>query len=374
MIASTCYDRSMTATPSVVVVGAGIVGASIAWHLCGLGAKVTILDAAEPGGVATANSWAWINASWGNPEPYFRFRIAAMESWRRLQLSVPGLDVTWSGSLSWELAPDRREAFIRDHRTWGYDIRRVERAEIRAREPTLAAPPSFAAYSPDEGFVEPLAATRSLLADARAGGAAIVSGAEVNAIDIRAGRAVAVGTSAGRIEADSVVLAAGAGTSALLQDVGVSLPVSAPPATLSIFAPTGRLLNGMVMTPQVQLRQGADGRLVAATATEPDDADGARLVETVRSLFQGNPSLSLQSSIAAPRPMLPDGLPAIGPAPGIDRLHVAVTHSGITLAALIGCLVAHEIVAGRRDPILSPYGPDRFVPANRDAVLRPETP
>jgi len=44
--------------PHVVIVGAGIIGASIAWHLVRAGARVTVIDAAAPGGIATRNSWA----------------------------------------------------------------------------------------------------------------------------------------------------------------------------------------------------------------------------------------------------------------------------------------------------------------------------
>ena len=59
----------------VIVIGAGIIGAAIAWHLAKAGAVVTVIDEGKPGGVATPNSWGWINASWGNPEPYFRLRM-----------------------------------------------------------------------------------------------------------------------------------------------------------------------------------------------------------------------------------------------------------------------------------------------------------
>jgi len=71
----------VTATPHVIVVGAGIVGASIARHLAKAGARVTVVEAGEPGGVATRSSWAWINASSGSPEPYFRLRHRSQEEW-----------------------------------------------------------------------------------------------------------------------------------------------------------------------------------------------------------------------------------------------------------------------------------------------------
>ena len=64
---------------NILVIGAGIIGASIAYHLARDGARVTILDAGQGGGIATRYSWAWINASWGNPEPYFRLRMRAID-------------------------------------------------------------------------------------------------------------------------------------------------------------------------------------------------------------------------------------------------------------------------------------------------------
>lgn len=78
------------ARPHVLVVGAGIIGASTAWHLARAGARVTVVDSAKPGGISTRNSWAWINASWGNPEPYFRLRRQAIREWHRLEREVPG--------------------------------------------------------------------------------------------------------------------------------------------------------------------------------------------------------------------------------------------------------------------------------------------
>ncbi|RUW42956.1 FAD-dependent oxidoreductase, partial [Mesorhizobium sp. M8A.F.Ca.ET.021.01.1.1] len=54
----------MAASKQVIVIGAGIIGASVAWHLTRAGAQVTVIADSAPGGVATPNSFAWINASW----------------------------------------------------------------------------------------------------------------------------------------------------------------------------------------------------------------------------------------------------------------------------------------------------------------------
>src|SRR5215207_7989870 len=109
----------MAKAPTVIVVGAGIVGASIAWHLAVAGAQVIVVDAADAGGTATARSFAWVNASWGNPEPYFRFRVRSMAEWRRLAATVPDIPITWAGGLCWDLPPEQLIAYARQHGAWG---------------------------------------------------------------------------------------------------------------------------------------------------------------------------------------------------------------------------------------------------------------
>ena len=123
----------------IIVVGAGIIGASIAYHLARAGAGVTIVDAGEPGGLATRASWAWINASWGNPHFYFRFRMRSMMEWRRLAKEIAGIAPRWCGGLLWDLPPDRLAAFADEHASWGYDVRRVGREQAQEIEPNLAA-------------------------------------------------------------------------------------------------------------------------------------------------------------------------------------------------------------------------------------------
>ena len=66
----------------ILIVGAGIIGASIAWHLARTSARVTVVEAGKPGGVATRNSRAWINASWGNPKGAVSLMRTSLQSTR----------------------------------------------------------------------------------------------------------------------------------------------------------------------------------------------------------------------------------------------------------------------------------------------------
>ena len=200
----------------VIVVGAGIIGASIAWHLARDGARVTVVSADRGGGVATPNSFAWINASWGNPKPYFDLRTRSMAEWTRLAAEVPGIPLRWCGSLCYDLPPDQLEDFAREHGGWGYGIRRVDAAEAARIEPALARPPEQALHVAGEGAAEPVAATLALLADAERRGAVLrmtTAGAHPDARERPRGRCVE--TDEGRLAADEVVIAAGTGSSEL---------------------------------------------------------------------------------------------------------------------------------------------------------------
>jgi glycine/D-amino acid oxidase-like deaminating enzyme len=67
--------------------------------------------------------------------------------------------------------------------------------------------------------------------------------------------------------------------------------------------------------------------------------------------------------VVAHRPIPPDGLPVVGRVDAIPDLYVAVMHSGITLAPAIGRFIAEEVLTGRRDNLLLPYGPGRLLPS-----------
>ncbi len=349
----------------VLIVGSGIIGASIAWHLAKAGAAVTVLDGGDTGGLATRTSWAWINASWGNPEPYFRLRERAMLEWRRLDREVPGLTVNWCGGLAWDLPPDELEAYAQQHSAWGYGIRRVDRAEILRIEPNLKDPPDLALHVAEEGVTEPLTAARAMLAGAAALGTQVIAHAHVKWLVEDGGRVAGVMTEEGTIHADEIVIAAGAGTVQLLDSVGIKLKLTTPPGLLAHSKPARELLHGLVMSPGLHVRQTAEGRLVSgadfAGADPLDRAAGLarELHAKVQAMITGAEAVELDFHTLGYRPNPADGFPAIGRPRNRAGLYVAVMHSGMTLAPAVGRFAAQELLEGVRDPLLSPYHPDR---------------
>jgi glycine/D-amino acid oxidase-like deaminating enzyme len=352
-----------------LVIGSGILGASIAWHLAAAGAQVTILDAAQAGGVATRDSWAWINASWGNPEPYFRLRLRSMQEWQRLARGVPGVGLDVCGGLIWDLPPAQLEAFAEEHSKWGYPLQRVGAAEALRLEPALQDAPDFALYAAQEGKVEPLAAALALLAAAQGLGATLHTQTQVTALVQRKGRVIGVRARGVLYEADEVVLAAGTGCAALLADLDMRYTIEAPPGLLVHSKATRPLLRRLLMAPGLHVRQTAEGRLVAGAdyvgSIEGQDREqmARALFGKVQAMVAGAEQLEMDFTTLGHRPTPSDGFPLLGRPHHTAGLYLAVTHSGVSLAPAVGLFTAQELLQGVRDSLLLPYHPDRVLQA-----------
>lgn len=353
----------------VVVIGAGIVGASFALHLAKRGAAVTVVEQARPGGGATAKSFAWINANYVQEPAYVRLRLDALEAWRRA--GEVGAVLRWGGSLAWEASGAALEAQAEGIVALGHEARLIGRAEFARLEPAVANPPDLCLHCPTEGAVDPVAATEAFLAAAVALGAERLIGARATGFIEKGGRIAGVETDFGPLPADRVVVAAGVASEALLAGAGVRLPTDNRVGLMLHTRPLPPVIRHLVLTPEIHFRQEADGRIVAGelysgggahegmVATEPR-ALAALMLETLRRRLPGVEGIEAGAVMLGLRPTPADGMPILGAARGADGLYLATTHSGITLAPLLGEIGAAEIVTGEEDARLAPFRLDRF--------------
>src|SRR3984957_7871082 len=116
----------------VIVAGAGIVGASIAYHLVKRGARVTLLEKEHPAAGTTKNSFAWLNASEKSPRSYYDLNLAGIAGWCRLELDLgASLPIQRGGGVQWckpeAQLPERMRQHVKERQAWGYSIRLIDR-------------------------------------------------------------------------------------------------------------------------------------------------------------------------------------------------------------------------------------------------------
>jgi len=368
----------------VVVIGAGIVGASIALHLARRDVSVTVLDKAEPGSGASSHSFAWINATAKNPIAYHDFNRRSLEMWDRFALSL-GTDVglRWGGQIEWEADSQRAQSLrhrVKQLQEWGYPCRPIDEAELRELEPGLnTGTVTAAAWSQLDGHVEPQRVVDACLSSAAEFGARVHANTQVTGFALgRAGgasRLESVRTSTGDISCDVAVLAAGVDTTHLAATAGVKIPQQESPGVVIRTGPLPKLLRTVPVVyappvdagrPEIHLRQTSEGRVMIGEGSQESlarDDSQEHADDLLDRASRYLPGLKGTKAVPVPvgyRPMPLDEYPVVGFTEPVPNLYVALTHSGVTLAPLLGELAALEIVDGVRVEQLAPYRPERF--------------
>ena len=371
----------------VAVVGAGILGAAVAWQLARRGVHVSLIDKGQPGQGASSHSFAWINAGAKEPIGYHNLNRRSLEMWPRFAAAVgdggdpDSVGLRWGGKVSWESSPVAAEALaarVRQLQSWGYPSRLIDANELKRLEPALEIGPVAAAeYSPNEGQVEPQMVVDACLRRLREMGCEIHAGTEVHGFEQHdGGRIHGLSTASGYREVDGVVIAAGTETTRLAVLAGVNVPQAQSPGVVMRTDPLPPLLRNVpvVYAPplgegrrEIHLRQCADGSLMIGEGDQEslaEDDSQAHADDLLARARRYLPGLGSAKAVPVPvgwRPMPLDGYPVIGFSSEAPNLYVALTHSGVTLAPALSQLAAQEICDGTpADAVLGPYRPQRF--------------
>lgn len=367
----------------VLIVGAGIVGSALAYHLARAGAEVTIIDTGEPGGGTTSASFAWLNAFHKAPRAYHDLNVAGLAEHERLGAALgaaPWLHL--DGGLQWAATSDERAALSRDAErlaSWDYPIEALAPETVmRDLEPGLRLDPERVEevwYTPSEGWIDAPRLAHELLRQARSAGARLIAADAVVAIAVTNGQVVGVTLASGTmLPASRIVVCAGAASGAVTALAGVSLPLDRVPGLLALTSREASALRHVCHARDVAIRPDTSGGLLlghaatfdatidAATPTVPAPSACAELLSRARRYVPTLSTARVQRARIGVRPIPRDGLAIAGPCPEVEGLFVAVTHSGVTLGPLLGRLLARELATGTKAAQLEPFRPARFGP------------
>lgn len=356
---------------TAIVIGAGVIGASVAYHLTRQGLEVDIIDAGRPGGGTSGASLAWTNAVHRTPEPYFRLSQLAMAEHRSLQVELGRRWQHGSGMIEWAQDPAEQQELaerLERLRAWGYPVRRVSPDRACAElEPNLRLDPSqvpWVAAFPDDRWVHATVMIGALLEAAQRRGARIRAGTRATGVERSGGRVTGVRLASGdRLDAEVVVNCAGPDAAEVGGWFGVTLPMHRRPGLILVTQPAPTRLRGVIRAPGLELRADGGGRIALnALFTEPHLEEGVAppvdgslaqaALGRARALVRGLDGIDLEVARPGRRPMPDDGRPLVGEVPGLSGAYVVVTHSGVSLAPLLGRLAAAEIADGTLQPEL----------------------
>lgn len=363
----------------VIVIGSGVVGCSVAYEIAKAGAKVTVLEAGRLGGVASASSFAWTNATGKNPRPYFEINFAGMRA--HLELRRDFGSAPWfvqTGSLEWRTTEAGRAdqlANFERMRAWGYGVEWLDRRRLSEMEPDIdlaAIGDSPITYYPEEGWIDPVVYAAWLLRAAQSRWNAVVrSETRVTAVDTQNGRVVGVRTALGeRIVADAVVNCSGGWANQALGDIP-AIPMASTVGVLGFTPPVALTLRSQFHADDMDVRLDGAGRVMvhkisvdhllsSPEALRVDGPEAQALLAAVRAVLPALGTIGIEAMRTTMRPVPEDGFTCAGELPQVAGYYVAVTHSGVTLAPYLGKALAAEVVHGALEDDLRTFRPARF--------------
>jgi sarcosine oxidase subunit beta len=372
--------------PAVVIVGAGVMGASVAWHLASRGCRdIVLLDrGSAPGAGSTSRATGGFRAQYATAINV-RLSLVAREKLRRFAEEVGGdcgyqpFGYLWLASSEMEMDA-LGEGRVIQHAEGLDEATAVTPDDITRLNPAVRIDGlAGGAFCPTDGFIRPLGILQGYLDAACRLGATVRWGVEVTGLarDAR-GRATGVTTGAGVVNGDAIVNAAGAWAGAWTLTAGVDVPVTPLRRQVAITAPTGILPPDMPMTiftgDGFHLRV-RDGRVLLLWPTPgvPDEPYSARvdpawIDQVVAKAHARVPALQAvdvdrAASWAGLYEMSPDKHAILGPAPGCPNLYLINGSSGhgVMHAPALGHLLAEMVFDGKATTMdASPLRPSRF--------------
>ncbi|MFQ5882575.1 MAG: glycine oxidase ThiO [Candidatus Methylomirabilales bacterium] len=369
----------MAKTADVIIVGAGVVGCSVAYHLARMGVKgILVLDRGEIGGEASGAAAGMLapQCEAAGPGPFLDFCLAARRYYERLEPELKDLTRIDIEYLDWgmlylleEEGDEAAEGRYRWQTELGLAVERLAREEVGTLEPGLTKEIGGALFFPGDHHVNNTELTRALAQASRSLGVRIVEGCPVTGFLYEEDRVSGARTPDEIYTAAHIVLCTGAWSGRLGALFGRRIPVepargqilyaelSAPPLRHAVWGKGGylvpRLSGGLIVGSTVEYV----GFEKAVTL------DGIhRLSELALTLLPGLAEHPFTRAWAGFRPHSRDGLPVIGPLAGLDGLYIATGHfrNGILLGPFTGRLLAEMILGEPPAFSLEAFSPSRF--------------
>ncbi len=373
----------MVETADVIVIGAGVQGASLACHLARRGVRPIVVERSSVAAGATGRSSGLVRMHY---DLIAEARLAwASYGWFRDWAQLVGGDCGFTRTGFLQLTrpedADALRANVAAQREIGIPTDVVDAAVIRQLAASMTvADDEVAAYEPESGYADPAATATGFLQVARELGATLVQGAEVTAIPVVGGRVAGVETSRGSFSAPIVVNAAGGWAARVAALVGLEIPVKVwrhdtaylgrPPTASGPLPVVIDDPNSMYFRPEGSdlVLVGLEDESEFCSSPDRDTADAAadfpeRVAERICRRIPAMADATFQSAHSGQDGLTPDQRPLLGAA-GPDGFYLDCGHSGtgFKTAPAVGLCMSELILDGTARTVdISPFALERFI-------------
>ena len=257
----------------VAVIGGGIAGSAIAYHLAKGGAKVVLLEKGEIADEQSGRAWGFVRQQGRSPRE-IPLMMECNKMWQSLSEEL-NADIEWvqGGNLAVAYDDDRMgqlEEWCKVGQEHGLDVIMLTGNQVHDMIPQASGTFSGGMYTPSDGHAEPIKATTALARAAQENGAEIITNCAVENIETSNGRVTGVITEGGLVRAPVVVCAAGAWSPKVARMVGLSLPYRVVRATVTETTPTDPISPVGFWSPDLSFRQRPNGSFYVASAARAD--------------------------------------------------------------------------------------------------------
>jgi glycine oxidase len=359
------------------VVGGGVIGSSIAYHMAKNKMKVLLLEKGRLAGQASGAAAGMLaaQAETDGKGPLYQLAKESRAMFPRIAeelKELSGIDIGWVSGGIYKLALTAEEAEAL-RQSAAFQLERGDRAEWLERQELLSRLPALSEtvcgglFLPEDGQVSAPHLSLAFAKAAAALGAEVREFVEIDEILCEHSRVIGVAAGGQPIYSGTVVVACGAWSSRVLSSAGIEL--AAYPVKGECFSVVTHkaLLETTVFTDSCYAVPKAGGRLLIGATMEHGTFDRAvtaggiaALLARAQALIPGIARAEWEQAWSGLRPQTPDGLPYLGSHPQLDGLLVATGHfrNGILLSPITGRLIA-ELAAGGEAAELDPFRPGR---------------
>jgi len=378
----------------VIIIGGGVIGSSIAYHLAKRKIKAVLLerDNLASGASKACDGLVFLQSK--KPGVHLELALASKKKFDHLKEELD-FDIEYKNHGGMVIIENEQELqamkrFVKKQQDIGLNVSLLDTDQSRKMEPALSEKILGSTFSPLDGQVNPMLLTYAFIRAAKKLEAKVLTHVEITGIKLKSGKVRSIITTKGQITTDTIVNATGADAESIGRLVDLNIPIKPRRGQILVteaapqFLGRGLLSAGYIAAKfdpalakthgvGISMDQTSSGNLLLGSTREFVGFDKRTTYEGITNILRNTSkiiprlkNMHIIRSFAGLRPYTPDGLPILGKIQDIEGFIMAAGHEGdgMALSPITGELIAELIDTGKTRISLDPFRLERFFNKN----------